>query len=268
MRQKADCRERRIKGLVTSKSLSGRGETMKQYNLNGLSGNGTLITNNHKESLIYFGSIFLEEQNLLLDYFKSLTGQMILKTTLTTLGSFVDLSFKRLEITTGEPGPSTDVVEKRRKELADARNHRFEEASLKIEEKFGKEACQLVLTRWANGSRIAIMEVVAGLDVKKEDLLFALKKSLGESPDFLAVMVRLVADWPNQEMISTSAQRAHAWKYLRDLGLEKYLPDGVNLLGEVLRAFRAYAEINPAELPKKKGKFAKSTVNALQEHFS
>lgn len=183
---------------------------MKQYNINGIVGNGIFVTTSSKEQIIYLGSTFLERENVILDFFKNLKGGMIMKKTEIAPETFLDLSFKRFEISTGEPGPSTEVVERRRKELAEIRRAKFDAAATMIEEKFGKEACQIVLTKWANGSRIAIMEVVANLDAKKEDVLFALKKSLGESPDFLRTMVELVAEWPDQERIKIEAPKIRA----------------------------------------------------------
>ena len=114
------------------------------------------------------------------------------------------------------------------------------------------------------------MEVLANLDnkIKEGDVKIALRNSLGKSPEVLSVMIQLISDWPDKETVHVAINKINKWEHLRNFDLEKHVPENVRHLREVIEAFGVYMKVDPAELPKKKGRIAKATANALQEHFS
>ena len=129
-----------------------------------------------------------------------------------------DYTFTRFEIESGLEGEMAEY-NNRANEQKKARNAKFNDLSHKIIARFGEDVLKQILQE--KGSVLILMSVISEKpDITKEEIKLALEAGHGKSAEILEVLIKVVADRPDQHKVRKVVSKADAWAYLSNAKLD------------------------------------------------
>ena len=199
----------------------------------------------------YCGSF---KDSTLIDVFQEVSGEMNYNTNLYTSycnsqswnESVHDYTFTRFEIETGAEGVMVEYNDHAKKQKQ-ARSEKFNDLSEKIKTRFGENILKLILKE--KGSVLSLMSVISEkTNITEEDIKLALEVGHGKPSPVLEVLIKVVADRPDQVRVRKVVAKASAWAYLSNAKLD-YSGGKKGYFDDTITALGIYSEM---ELPRRK----------------
>ena len=203
---------------------------------------------------LYCGSFL---SSTLIDIFQS-DGELSYNNNLVTEGNsqkweenVSDYSFTRFYISTGEEGKMKEYNERAKKynefvaKEKIEREERFRVLSQQIIARFGQETLGCILKE-KGGVLILMDAIIASPTLIKEDIQLALKAGHKQPGPILLILIKILADRPNQAKVRRIVSKAFAWDYLKNAGLD-YRSGGYGYFNDTLTALKIYGSMELSE---------------------